>query len=206
MYKRQLNDNQKTYKYLFATEYVENDNKLYDILKDITGKPSFDEEAFNNGDISVVFVDENIDGDYDDTLSEGMDINLMKYYCNINGSFMYDRAWQNSGSYNKALSIYIKDKGYSSHESWTCLLYTSCGQSSNRLHKYTSRYKLKRLYKKDRHTRHTYILNKNNYVKETYKRLMLGPVSYTHLDVYKRQRYMSGLYTYTECSKKCSGY
>jgi len=48
-----------------------------------------------------------------------------------------------------------------------------CGQSSDRLHRYTSRYKLKRLYKKDRHTRHTYILNKNNYVKETYKRLML---------------------------------
>lgn len=49
-----------------------------------------------------------------------------------------------------------------------------CGQSSDRLHRYTSRYKLKRLYKKNRHTRHTYILNKNNYVKETYKRLMLG--------------------------------
>ena len=48
-----------------------------------------------------------------------------------------------------------------------------CGQSSNRLHKYTSRYKLKRLYKKDRHTRHTYILNKNNYINETYKRFML---------------------------------
>lgn len=48
-----------------------------------------------------------------------------------------------------------------------------CGQSSDRLHRYTSRNKLKRLYKKDRHTRHTYILNKNNYVKETYKRLML---------------------------------
>lgn len=48
-----------------------------------------------------------------------------------------------------------------------------CGQSSDRLHRYTSRYKLKRLYKKDRHTRHTYILNKNNYVKEIYKRLML---------------------------------
>lgn len=48
-----------------------------------------------------------------------------------------------------------------------------CGQSSDRLHRYTNRYKLKRLYKKDRHTRHTYILNKNNYVKETYKRLML---------------------------------
>ena len=48
-----------------------------------------------------------------------------------------------------------------------------CGQSSDRLHRYTSRYKLKRLYKKDRHTRHTYILDKNNYVKETYKRLML---------------------------------
>ena len=57
--------------------------------------------------------------DYDDTLSEGMDINLMKYYCNINGSFMYDRAWQNSGSYNKALSIYIKDKGYSAYKSLT---------------------------------------------------------------------------------------
>ena len=42
-----------------------------------------------------------------------------------------------------------------------------CGQSSDRLHRYTSRYKLKRLYKKNRHTRHTYILNKNNYVKET---------------------------------------
>ncbi len=49
-----------------------------------------------------------------------------------------------------------------------------CGQSSDRLHRYTSRYKLKRLYKKYRHTRHTYILNKNNYVKETYKRFMLG--------------------------------
>ena len=64
-----------------------------------------------------------------------------------------------------------------------------CGQSSNRLHRYTSRYKLKRLYKKDRHTRHTCILNKNNYVKETYKRFMIGQgivqsictVSYTHL-------------------------
>ena len=49
-----------------------------------------------------------------------------------------------------------------------------CGQSSDRLQRYTSRYKLKRLYKKDRHTRHTYILDKNNYVKETYKRFMLG--------------------------------
>ena len=49
-----------------------------------------------------------------------------------------------------------------------------CGKSSDRLHRYTSRYKLKRLYKKDRHTRHTYILDKNNYVKETYKRFMLG--------------------------------
>lgn len=49
-----------------------------------------------------------------------------------------------------------------------------CGQSSDRLHRYTSRYKLKRLYKKDRHTKHTYILDKNNYVKETYKRFMLG--------------------------------
>lgn len=49
-----------------------------------------------------------------------------------------------------------------------------CGQSSDRLHRYTSRYKLKRLYKKNRHTRHTYILNKNNYVKETYKRFMIG--------------------------------
>lgn len=49
-----------------------------------------------------------------------------------------------------------------------------CGQSSDRLHRYTSRYKLKRLYKKDRNTRHTYILDKNNYVKETYKRFMLG--------------------------------
>lgn len=48
-----------------------------------------------------------------------------------------------------------------------------CGQDSDRQHRYTSRYKLKRLYKKDRHTRHTYILNKNNYVKETYKRFML---------------------------------
>lgn len=111
-----LNDNLKTNKYLFATEYVENDNKLYDMLKEITGKPSFDEEAFNNGDIAVVFVDENIDGDYDDTLSDGMDINLMKYYCDINGSHMYDKAWQNSGSYNKALSIYIRDKGYSAYK------------------------------------------------------------------------------------------
>ncbi len=111
-----LNDNQKSDKYLFATEYVENDNKLYDIIREITGKPSFDEEAFNNGDIAVVFVDENIDGDYDDTLSDGMDINLMKYYCNINGSLMYDKAWQNSGSYNKALSIYIRDKGYSPYK------------------------------------------------------------------------------------------
>lgn len=49
-----------------------------------------------------------------------------------------------------------------------------CGQDSDRQHRYTSRYKLNRLYRKDRHTRHTYILNKNNYVKETYKRFMLG--------------------------------
>ena len=48
-----------------------------------------------------------------------------------------------------------------------------CGQSSDRLYRYTGRYKLNRLYRKDRHMRHTYILNKNNYIKETYKRLML---------------------------------
>lgn len=48
-----------------------------------------------------------------------------------------------------------------------------CGQDSDRQHRYTSRYKLNRLYRKDTNTRHTYILNKNNYINETYKRFML---------------------------------
>ena len=70
-------------------------------------------EAFKKGEASVVFVDVNKDGEYDDTITEGTDINLMKYYCNINGTFAYDNSKYRASTYNKALSAYIKNNGYS---------------------------------------------------------------------------------------------
>lgn len=100
-------------KYLFAAEYVEAEADIYNILSEYVDKEKLDMEAFKKGEASVVFVDVNKDGEYDDTITEGTDINLMKYYCNINGTFAYDNSRYRASTYNKALSAYIKNNGYS---------------------------------------------------------------------------------------------
>lgn len=96
-------------KYLFATEYVEADSRVYDVLADITGKDEIDIQAFKDGRQVVIFLDKNPEGVYDDTITKGTDIGLMCYkaYPEYYGYIDKDYA----SSYYMAIYSYMHDKG-----------------------------------------------------------------------------------------------
>lgn len=103
------NSEQINPKYLFATEYVGADSRIYDVLADITGKDEIDLQALKDGRQVVVFLDKNPEGEYDDTISKGTDIGLMCYkgypekYSYINKDY--------ASSYYMAIYNYMHDKG-----------------------------------------------------------------------------------------------
>ena len=97
-------------KYLFATEYVEDGSDMYDILKSHIIKGDFDDEAFNSGEEVVIFVDKNPDGEYDDTIVEGIDIKLNNYKCRLT-AYNNTSNIDSLNSYERALSTYIKNSG-----------------------------------------------------------------------------------------------
>ena len=96
-------------KYLFATEYVEADSRVYDVLADIIGKDEIDIQAFKDGRQVVIFLDKNPEGVYDDTITKGTDIGLMCYkaYPEYYGYIDKDYA----SSYYMAIYSYMHDKG-----------------------------------------------------------------------------------------------
>lgn len=113
---KNINSNNASYsseqinpKYLFATEYVEADSRVYDVLADITGKDEIDIQAFKDGRQVVIFLDKNPEGVYDDTITKGTDIGLMCYkaYPEYYGYIDKDYA----SSYYMAIYSYMHDKG-----------------------------------------------------------------------------------------------
>lgn len=94
-------------KYLFATEYVAPDAKIYDILCKYTDKNNFSYEDFCNGTASVVFVDSNIEGKMDDTLKKDTQINLMNYKC-MDTIYGYSDTAQFNDYYNNIYKFMIR--------------------------------------------------------------------------------------------------
>ena len=66
-------------KYMFAGEYVDIDKEIFDILNEYAdGK--LDYNALKEGTQSVVFLDTDNNGEYDDTMKDGVTLNLNNYY------------------------------------------------------------------------------------------------------------------------------
>ena len=66
-------------KYMFAGEYVDIDKEIFDILNEYAGG-KLDFNALKEGTQSVVFLDADNDGEYDDTMKDGVTLNLNNYY------------------------------------------------------------------------------------------------------------------------------
>ena len=66
-------------RYWYATNYVSATQKLYDKLGKYIDEQYLDYEAFANGEQVVLFIDDNPNGEYDDTISAGEKINYHYY-------------------------------------------------------------------------------------------------------------------------------
>lgn len=66
-------------KYVFAGEYVDIDKEIFDILNEYAGG-KLDFNALKEGTQSVVFLDADNNGEYDDTMKDGVTLNLNNYY------------------------------------------------------------------------------------------------------------------------------
>lgn len=100
-----------TDRYLFATEYVKPDSKIYDILCEYAGKDKLSYDEFANGDKCVVFLNKNIEGEYDDTITEGTKIGLMGYSTYPPAVGEGEVKERYTGSYYKAVKNYMNNVG-----------------------------------------------------------------------------------------------
>lgn len=66
-------------KYMFAGEYVDIDKEIFNILNECAGG-KLDYNALKEGTQSVVFLDADNNGEYDDTMKDGVTLNLNNYY------------------------------------------------------------------------------------------------------------------------------
>ena len=94
-------------KYLFATEYVGENSGIYDILEDYAGD-DWNYAAFLEGDEAIIFLDKNPEGEYDDTITSGINIGLMCYqtYPCEDGASNLNMVYS---SYYKAVYNYMKE-------------------------------------------------------------------------------------------------
>lgn len=110
-------------RYLFATEYVNPTKKIYDIASKYIDKSNINYDDFASGKQVIVFIQDNCEGDYDDTLKAG-DTLYYNYYnvpfgqCNkagyitsSNAVYPYDisffNKYNNSGKID--LQVELKD-------------------------------------------------------------------------------------------------
>lgn len=98
----------KDVKYLFATEYTDIDEKLYNLISKYIGDSKLDYEAFKNGDVVVVFEDKNTSGVYDTSMKEGVTIQFNNYYNSIQKANEVGSI-QSESSYTQALLQYYID-------------------------------------------------------------------------------------------------
>ena len=81
-------------RYLFATEYVNPTKEIYDIASKYIDKSNINYDDFASGKQVIVFIQDNCEGDYDDTLKAG-DTLYYNYYnvpfgqCSTSGGSSY---------------------------------------------------------------------------------------------------------------------
>ena len=69
---------QRNGNYIYAAEYVDPDMDIYDILNEYT-EGELDYQAFSDGSQAVMFLDSNYKGIYDDSMKDGIILNLQNY-------------------------------------------------------------------------------------------------------------------------------
>jgi hypothetical protein len=70
----------KNGKYLFAAEYTDFDEKLYSLIQKYCDNVHISLEDLQSGSKSIVFLDTNVSGIYDDSMKDGTTVNLHNYY------------------------------------------------------------------------------------------------------------------------------
>lgn len=69
---------QRNGNYIYAAEYVDPDMDIYDILNEYA-EGELDYQAFSDGSQAVMFLDSNYKGIYDDSMKDGIILNLQNY-------------------------------------------------------------------------------------------------------------------------------
>lgn len=69
---------QRNGNYIYAAEYVDPDMDIYDILNEYA-EGELDYQAFSDGSQAVMFLDSNYKGIYDDSMKDGIMLNLQNY-------------------------------------------------------------------------------------------------------------------------------
>lgn len=71
-------ETQRNGNYIYAAEYVDPDMDIYDILNEYA-EGELDYQAFSDGSQAVMFLDSNYKGIYDDSMKDGIILNLQNY-------------------------------------------------------------------------------------------------------------------------------
>ena len=90
--------------YVFAAEYVEPDNEIYKMLNDYADG-NLDYDSFKDGSQVILFLDVNNKGKYDDSVIDGVTLNLHNYETNSEYSVnrnVYKNGY--AGAYDKLLN------------------------------------------------------------------------------------------------------
>lgn len=94
----------KNENYIYAAEYVEPDTEIYDILNEYA-EGALDYQAFSDGSQAVMFLDSNYKGIYDESMRDGIILNLQNYddsyYYYINNHFKYKNEY--ASAYEKLI-------------------------------------------------------------------------------------------------------
>ncbi|MGN0328834.1 MAG: FtsX-like permease family protein [Lachnospira sp.] len=101
-------------KYLFASEYVDLDDTLYELLNRYSEGTEIDYDEFKAGNISVVFKDSNNLGNYDDSMKDGITLKLSNYYSQIFHNFTGYRLNGSESEYSNAVQELFLNTVYSS--------------------------------------------------------------------------------------------
>lgn len=102
-------------KYLFASEYVDVNKEIYNLVMQYDEQNDISYDAFKSGKESIVFLDTNSSGVYDDTMKAGITLKLHNYYNVVNRLNGY--AYHNSDSkYSTAIENYAYENVFLSNE------------------------------------------------------------------------------------------
>ncbi len=96
-------------RYLYATEYVEPSEEIYEIISRYMDTEYIDYEAFARGEQVLIIEDANSSGRYDASMKTGVDLSLMNYsnpFIELNSYYLTKDFWS---SYYSRIYRYVQD-------------------------------------------------------------------------------------------------